>query len=201
MAEANLPGRGLRWLLVAWPCAALMACAAPSPPPPPVLVFPAPASVSASKAGAASEPVQPPAPTAEAPPELTLSMLAGADRLRTLSPTEMAQEVARLSVTPASPANQMQLALALMQTRIPADTQRAVQLLQRLLTQDSPDARHLHPLARLVSTQLAEQRRVEENAERQAHLLREAQRRIEQLNDRLEALRAIERARPSRAAN
>jgi hypothetical protein len=198
MAEANFLGRGMRWLLIAWTGAALLACAAPSPPPPTVLVFPAP--VNAPAASRIAEPA-PLAAGPEAPSATTQSILAGADRLRTLAPSELAQEIARLSTTPATPLNQMQLALALMQTRIPADSQRAVQLLQRLLAQDTPDARGLHPLARLLAAQMAEQRRLEENAERQAHLLRDAQRRVEQLNDRLEALRAIERARPSRAAN
>ena len=198
MAEANLIGRGMRWLLIAWPCATLLACAAPAPTPPTVLVFPAPASTPA-----ASLPAEPALSTSaqDAPPAATHTLLAGADRLRALSPAELAQEIARLSATPATPAHQMQLALALLHTRVAADNQRAAQLLQRVLTQDTPDARGLHPLARLLAAQLAEQRRLEENADRQGHLLRDAQRRIDQLNDRLEALRAIERARPSRAAN
>ncbi|GAC1543257.1 MAG: hypothetical protein NVS2B4_21740 [Ramlibacter sp.] len=44
--------------------------------------------------------------------------------------------------------------------------------------------------------QLAEQKRLEDQAERQAQQLRDTQRRVDQLAERLEALRAIERARP-----
>lgn len=192
MADANLLARGVRGLLLAGSCAALLACAAPTPPT--VLVFAEP-TAAGPKPGPSAEP-----PPLQAAEPAALVMLATADRLRSLTPPELAQEIARLSNGNAGAQQQMQLALALLQTRIPADSQRASQVLQRVLAQDSPEARSLHPLARLLSAQLAEQRRVEEGAERQAQLLRDAQRRIEQLNDRLEALRAIERARPSRAA-
>jgi hypothetical protein len=196
MAEAIFRSCAPRRLMLLCALATLLGCAAPAPAPAPVLV------VHAAPVAAAPESAPLPAPPAfqEAGPSATTTMLATADRLRTLSPAELAQEIARLG--PANtPSSQMHLALALLQTRIPADTQRAAQIFQRLLAQDSADARALHALARLLATQLTEQRRLEENAERQAHLLRDAQRRIEQLNDRLEALRAIERARPSRAAN
>jgi len=47
-----------------------------------------------------------------------------------------------------------------------------------------------------------EQRRVEDDRDKQVQQLRESQRRIDQLNDRIEALRAIERsfARPNQPA-
>ena len=44
-----------------------------------------------------------------------------------------------------------------------------------------------------------EQRKLEEALDRQAQQLREQQRRIEQLNERLEAMRAIERSLNNRA--
>ena len=49
-----------------------------------------------------------------------------------------------------------------------------------------------------------EQRRLEDSLERQSQQLREHQRRIDQLNERLEAMRAIERSlttRPPAAPN
>ena len=110
---------------------------------------------------------------------------------------------ARLGDPGDAPLTQMQLALALAQTRAPADLARALGLLQRVLANPAPEAQPLQPLARALAARYAEQRRVEDDRERQAQQLRDSQRRIEQLNDRLEALRAIERsfARPgSRAA-
>ena len=120
------------------------------------------------------------------------------DRLRVLSGSELSAELQRLAGQLPVPMVQMQTAMALSQTRVPADTQRAIQLLQRLLGQDSPEARTLHPLARLLAAQLSEQRRLEEQSDRQVQQLRDALRRIDQLTDRLDALRAIERSLPSR---
>jgi len=59
----------------------------------------------------------------------------------------------------------------------------------------------LHSLARTLAARYVEQRRVEDDRDRQAQQLRDSQRRIDQLNDRIEALRAIERsfARPHSA--
>jgi septal ring factor EnvC (AmiA/AmiB activator) len=88
----------------------------------------------------------------------------------------------------------MQLALALAQTRQPADLARAQSLLQRVSTNPTPDAQQLAPLARTLSARYGEQRRLEDEREKQAQQLRDSQRRIDQLSDRLEALRAIERS-------
>ena len=78
--------------------------------------------------------------------------------------------------------------------RSPADLARALGLLQRVINHPSPEAQSLQPLARALAARYQEQRRVEDDRDRQAQQLRESQRRIEQLNDRLEALRAIERS-------
>jgi TolA-binding protein len=174
--------------------AVLTACAAPAPPPV-VNTVSAPAAVSAP-----SEPARPaPAPASPEPsPTPLAAVLAYADRLRSLPSPELAQEITRLNDSAAAPERQMQLALALLQTRVPADGQRAHGLLQRVAGHDTPEARPLHPLARLLAAQWSEQRRVEEQLERQAQQLRDGQRRIDQLNDRLQALRAMERSLPSR---
>ena len=84
----------------------------------------------------------------------------------------------------------MQLAIALGFARTPANVARAQALLQRVLAQNQPQAQALHPLARMLLAQQAETRRLEDQLERQNQQTREANRRIEQLNDRLEALRA-----------
>ncbi|TFY97382.1 hypothetical protein EZ242_17805 [Ramlibacter rhizophilus] len=92
----------------------------------------------------------------------------------------------------------MQLALALLQTQVPADAGRAQGLLQSVLSSDSEEARSLHPLARLLIAHHAQQRRHEEQLDKQGQVIREQQRRLDQLSERLEALRAIERSMPSR---
>ena len=143
-----------------------------------------------------------PAPSAPAVPRAPASspvttVLAYADRVRTLAPTELAAEVQRLGDGSASPTQALQLAIALAQGGDPAQLARAQALLQRVLGQPDPEALALQPLARLVAAHLADQRRFEEQAERQGRELREARRRIDSLNERLEAVRAIERSLPT----
>ena len=132
-----------------------------------------------------------------------VSLLAYADKIRGLSTPELQQEVARLG-DPADPARQpaddLQLAIALGQTRAPGDLARAQSVLQRVLSNPQEEVRMLHPLARLLSARYAEQKRLEEQLDRQSQQLRDSQRRIDQLNERLEAMRAIERSLTSRTA-
>ncbi|APW40900.1 hypothetical protein RD110_22910 [Rhodoferax koreense] len=142
------------------------------------------------------------APATDIPQRQTnITLLAYADRLRSLSTPDLMQEIARLG-DPADasrpPAADLQLAMALGQTRVPADLARAQTLLQRVLSNPQEEMRQLQPLARLLSARYAEQKRVEDLLEKQNQQLRDSQRRIDQLNDRLEAMRAIERSLTSR---
>ena len=127
------------------------------------------------------------------------AMLAYADKVRPLGGAELNAEITRAGDPGDSPAAQMQLALLLAQTRVPADLVRALGLLQRVMSNPSPEAQPLQPLARALAARYVEQRRVEDDRDKQAQQVRESQRRIDQLNDRIEALRAIERsfARPN----
>jgi hypothetical protein len=131
-------------------------------------------------------------------PDVITALLSYADRLQALSPADLAAEI----VVQGDPGNvalrQMQLALALMHLRQPADTARALGLVQRVIAHTGPESLPLKPLARLLANRLMDQRKLEDNVERQAQQLRESQRRIEQLNDRLEAMRAIERSLTTR---
>jgi DNA repair ATPase RecN len=88
----------------------------------------------------------------------------------------------------------MQVALVLMQMQQPVETARALGLLQRLQALATSEAEALRPLARLLAGMLSSQRRLEEQLERHAAQLRDAQRRIDRLDERLEAMRAIERS-------
>lgn len=129
------------------------------------------------------------------------SLLVYADRVRRMPAPELAQEVTRLAEIPEAqrqPAEELQLAITLAQTRVPADLARAQGLVQRVLGNPREEARGLYPLAGMLAARYAEQRRVEDALERQAVQLREQQRRIEQLTERLEAVRAIERSLTSR---
>ncbi len=136
-------------------------------------------------------------------PDVVTALLSYADRLHALSPADLAAEI----VVQGDPGNvalrQMQLALALTHLRQPADTARALGLFQRVIAHPGPESLPLKPLARLLANRLLDQRKLEETTDRQAQQLRDSQRRIDQLNERLEAMRAIERSlttRPPAAA-
>jgi hypothetical protein len=190
---------GLRCLalLLALP-ATIAGCTGPAPAQPPA----ASAAVVVAAPPPAPPVAAPPAtdalPSAPGPASRTDALLAYADRLRGMQPAELAQEIGQIGDPPDSPAGLVRLAMALGLTRTPANGGRAQALLQRVLAQNSPEAQALHPLARLLLSPYAEARRMDEQLERQNQQLREAQRRIDLLNDRLEAVRAIERSVPSR---
>ncbi len=147
----------------------------------------------------------PVAPNTQTPlPDGVTALLSYSERLRLLNPNELAAEIALQGDPGNAPLKQMQLSVALMQLPQAVDTARALGLLQRVVSSPSPDATPLKPLARLLALRLHEQRKLEEGLERQSQQLRENQRRIDQLSDRLEAMRAIERSlttRPAAAPN
>lgn len=137
-------------------------------------------------------------------PDVVTALLTYSERLRQLTPTDLAAEIAVQGDPGNVPLRQMQLALALMQVPQAVDTARALGLLQRVVGSPAPEATPLKPLARLLAHRLMEQRRLEDGLERQSQQLRDNQRRIDQLSERLEAMRAIERSlttRPPAAPN
>ncbi|MBT9477422.1 hypothetical protein [Polaromonas sp.] len=137
------------------------------------------------------------APIAPIAPDAGPGMLAYADRVRLMPPAALGAEVARLGEA-MTPAAQLQLALALGQLRQLPELIRAQELLARVL--GNPEAQPLHALARLLAARYGEQRRLEEQLEKQTQQVRELQRKLDQSNERLEALKAIERSLTSRPA-
>ncbi len=131
-------------------------------------------------------------------PDAVTALLTYSERLRQLTPSELTAEITLQGDPGNVPLRQMQLAMALMQTPQAVDTARALGMLQRVLGSPAPEATPLKPLARLLAHRLMEQRRLEDTVERQGQQLRESQRRVEQLTDRLEAMRAIERSLTTR---
>jgi hypothetical protein len=156
------------------------------------------ARAAASAAEATRASANPPTPLPEAvvlASGMTLRMLAYAERVRLMQPPELTQEAGRLGDA-ASPEAQIQLSLVLSQLRQLPELIRAQELLARVL--GNADAQALHPLARLLASRYSEQRRLEEQLDRQNQQLRDVQRRLDQTNERLEALKAIERSLTSR---
>jgi hypothetical protein len=157
---------------------------AEAPPAPPVVVAPA----------------APPAPVATPSDLATRDMLAFQEHARQLQGADLAKEIARYNDAPIGPRASFELALLLGQTHNNGDLARALSLLDGVLRSTAPDAMPWQPLARLVAARFGEQRRLEEQVERQSQQARENQRRIDQLNEKLEALKAIERSLTTRAA-
>ena len=180
----------------------LAACSLVAPPPSVQSAAPAPAAPASSTAanGNAAAPSAPAVGMAPAPErDAVVRVLAFADRVRSMSTAELNQEVARLG-NPYIPVSQLQLAIVLSQQRQTPELIRAQDLLTRLLANPDAEAQALHPLARLLATRYGEQRRIEDLLEKQNQQTREVQRRLDQTNERLEALKAIERSLTSRAA-
>lgn len=182
-------------------CASRPAPAAPAAPATPVPqripTAAAPVAETPTAAAPLTLPSSAPAPQGTTPPDLLAHVLADSDRILRLPQAELAHEITRLGEAEETAAEApLLLATALAQTRQPVDTARALGLVQRVLAQ--PASQALHPLARWMESRLIQQRRMEDQLDRQTQQLRDAQRRIDQLNDRLEAVRAIERSLTTR---
>ncbi len=128
-----------------------------------------------------------------------LTVLAYADHVRLLQGDDLAKEIRHLG-TSTAPVDQLRLGLALSQTSQLYDLVRAQELLQRVLSDTRADAQPLQTLARLLAARFTEQRRVEDLLDRQSLQLRELQRRLEQTQDKLEALKEIERSLSRRSS-
>lgn len=153
-------------------------------------------AAAASAASAAMAPLRP----LDAADLAARRVLAAHDALRRLGPAELAAEIARLqaqlpgAAAAQAPALALELALALAQNRQPGDLARALALLEPIARTPNAAQQPWQPIARLLYSRLAEQRRQEELLERLAAQLRDSQRQTLQLQDKLEALKAIERS-------
>ena len=194
---------GLRLSGAVLASALLAACSLIGPPHGVEPAVAAPSTPASSAAAANENTAAPPAVAADAAPaperDAVARVLAFADRARSMSSAELGQEIARLG-NPYLPASQLQLAIVLSQLRQTPELIRAQELLTRLLANPDPPAQVLHPLARLLAARYGEQRRIEDLLEKQNQQTREVQRRLDQTNERLEALKAIERSLTSRPA-
>jgi uncharacterized coiled-coil protein SlyX len=128
-------------------------------------------------------------------------LLAYHQSLRKMTQGELLKELSGLLLQQKTPKNLLQTGMALMLTRSPGDLPRAQVQFDAVATSTDPDAAPLKTLASLLSSQCAEQRRLGEHADKLNAQLKEGQRKNEQLNDMLEALKAIERGLPVRPSS
>jgi ABC-type transporter Mla subunit MlaD len=93
-------------------------------------------------------------------------------------------------------AEELRKALAL--GRSSAELAQSAAQLDVIATSADPAAESLKPLAALMSARLAEQRRLQDSLDKLNQQLRDSQRRNDQLNETLEALKAIEQTLPAK---
>jgi hypothetical protein len=174
-----------------WSLCALVACSSTSPSP--------------VQPQSATPPVDTPAPTpviklVPMPSPLSPADQAGhqlqqwQDALRLAAPETASGLASRLAAEPATPAGMVHLALAWLHTRVPGDAARAQAQLEGLANSTDPTAAAWADWLPLLTARAAEQRRLEEQITRQTQQLRDNQRRVDQLTEQLEALKAIERS-------
>jgi gamma-glutamyl:cysteine ligase YbdK (ATP-grasp superfamily) len=142
-------------------------------------------------------------PAAEPQDLAARHLLATQGRLSALNTADLATEANRPTDVSSVDA-MMDQAMALSMTRMPGDLARAQALLDQVLHNNARQADPWRAAARLLAYRLGEQRRAEDQLERTSQQLRDsqrdAQRKLDQVNDKLEALKAIERSLNARSA-
>ena len=163
---------------------------------PPPVATPAPAVIATAPPviAAAPSPVREPIEAATPSDLASRRALANHEQLRSLPLNELAQEIARLSALPPAPDTSIDLAMALLLTRNGGEQNRAIALVEPLAKGTTADAEAWQPIARLLLARLQELRRLEDLLDRRNQELRDSQRDVKQLNEKLEALKAIERS-------
>ncbi|MEO5689811.1 MAG: hypothetical protein ABIR54_20835 [Burkholderiaceae bacterium] len=183
--------RGRLALAALFATASLAGCVVPKPVPPPP---PQPIVVA---------PVVRCDPPREAQDLAARHLLATEDRYSALNTADLTAEAGR-TLDGATIEQQMDQALALSMTHGTGDLVRAQGLLDQVLHNNAPQADPWRSLARLLAYRLGEQKRAEDAADRNAQQLRDAQRdnqrRLDDVNAKLEALKAIERSLNTRQA-
>jgi hypothetical protein len=154
-------------------------------------------------------PQLPPLPPPPAPAQLTLMvapqdevspLLAYHQSLRRMTQGELLKELSGLSLQQKTPKIQLQSAMVLSLTRGGGDLARAQAQFDIVATAPEPEAQGLRQLAQLLSAQCADLRRALDEGDRLRTQLKDNQRKNEQLNETLEALKEIERGLPARAS-
>ena len=148
-------------------------------------------------AGCASRPVEP-APVRVEEPPAEVSALVYYHGLSKMNAAELNRERMVLTALPPSPATQIRMAMLLGQTRASQDLGRALNLLESVLKSTEPSAVNLNFLAKILIDNYTERQKLELAIDRQGAQLKENQRRISELQEKLDGLADIERTLPTR---
>jgi len=133
-----------------------------------------------------------------APRDEVAPLLAYHQSLHRMTQGELLKELSSIMLQQRTPKIALQTGMILMLTRGGGDLARAQSNFDSVIGSTEQEAEGLKPLAQLLSSHCAEARRLADASERLSLQLRETQRKSEQLNETLEALKAIERGLPVR---
>jgi hypothetical protein len=114
-----------------------------------------------------------------------------------LSQADLNKELIALNSAPAGAETEVRKAMVLGCMRDSARLARARAILASVLMMDDADALSLRPLVEWMMDNNTELRRTISSNDRQASQLKELQRRFDQLNEKLEAMKRIESSQPA----
>lgn len=159
-------------------------------------------TLSVVMSGCASSPVEPPPAAPEVvlpiPPKLPMSPLEYYQLLSRMTLAEIGRERMVLNALPKSPNTQVRMAMLLGFPRAPQDLSRAMVLLDGVMKSTDPEAIGLQPLARLLADSYAERQKLDASLGRQDQQLKESQRKVIELQEKIDDLADIERTLPQR---
>ncbi len=125
--------------------------------------------------------------------------------VRGFSAAELERERATLALYEPTPINRVRQAITLAHPEHANGLGPAIELLDTVIAAEQPDARALHPIARLLVDQLREREQLQKANEALAQRLEESGRELEEsrrsrarLQEKLDALTEIERTLPAR---
>jgi hypothetical protein len=110
-----------------------------------------------------------------------------------MTPAQLDRERMVLTAVRQTPASQLRMAMLLYHPKAQQDHGKAVALLENVLKSTDPAALVLHPLARLLVDNYQERARLEGQLGKQDVQLKDGQRKITELQDKLDSLADIER--------
>jgi hypothetical protein len=119
-------------------------------------------------------------------------------KMRLTSTLDLSRSLTVLAGLTKTPYREIQRAMMLSLLRGSGDLMRAQISLDSVIKSNEISSENLKPIASMLLTHVAELRRLDEFIEKQSQQLKESQRRIEQLNQKLEDLKTMERLLPSR---
>lgn len=126
-----------------------------------------------------------------------LPVLAYYQMLSRMTPAELGRERMVLNALPKNANTHLRMAMLFGYPRAQQDMGKSISLLDNVLKSSDPAAISLQPLTKLLADNYIERQRLEGQIERQAQQLKESQRKVAELQEKLDGLADIERTLPS----